>query len=289
MSRRRAVKSESRQEQPQAVQKSQTGQSPQPVSHETRYRDHRKDHYKNHYVVLRSRSPQTSPSSLQLFSSAAWARRFIQLKSGSTQVSRSICRHPYWWLGATWLLVIGVGSVAAVVMLKINPAEPPAIVAAASETASSPTSNQLPQNAAFQERQTEPLPEAGLSQARSTPALSKPKASLPLFALGTVALSCAVGCLWLSYRFKSPPRPTPRFPARPHRLPRPAVAVQPATVSISNPSSRSTLAATQASDPIKATPVAIVSSTEDHPLDWQEPSLADNLDIRQQRPLSHWL
>lgn len=33
----------------------------------------------------------------------------------------------------------------------------------------------------------------------------------------------------------------------------------------------------------------IVPAHQDHPLDWDEPSLADNLDLRQRRPLSYWL
>lgn len=35
--------------------------------------------------------------------------------------------------------------------------------------------------------------------------------------------------------------------------------------------------------------VTIVSDDQSHPLDWDEPSLADSLDLRQRRPLSYWL
>lgn len=35
--------------------------------------------------------------------------------------------------------------------------------------------------------------------------------------------------------------------------------------------------------------VTVVPKQQNHPLDWDEPSLADSLDMRQRRPLSHWL
>jgi hypothetical protein len=37
------------------------------------------------------------------------------------------------------------------------------------------------------------------------------------------------------------------------------------------------------------TSVTVVPADRDHPLDWDEPSLADSLDLRQRRPLSYWL
>lgn len=262
MSGDRAVESESQQAHSQAVRSS------------------RAVRYGNHYTVSR---PRSSPWP-QSFTPAALAHRFAQLKSVSAQVSRSVFHYPYWWLGATWLVLVGVGGVAAVTLLTINPAEPPVIAAAPSEIASTPLPDQPPAQSVAPQQRHNSLPEG-----RSTPDPEQSKASLPLFALGSVALSCAIGCLWLSYRFKAPsPRQQPRFPARPQRLPRP-VAEAPAAISRSSP--RSTVAA-PTSDPVSTvstTAVTIVSSIEDHPLDWQEPSLADNLDIRQQRPLSRWL
>lgn len=35
--------------------------------------------------------------------------------------------------------------------------------------------------------------------------------------------------------------------------------------------------------------VSVVPTDQSHPLDWDEPSLADSLDLRQRRPLSYWL
>lgn len=43
------------------------------------------------------------------------------------------------------------------------------------------------------------------------------------------------------------------------------------------------------SEPATEVTVTVMPNGEIHPLDWDEPSLADNLDLRQQRPLSYWL
>lgn len=43
------------------------------------------------------------------------------------------------------------------------------------------------------------------------------------------------------------------------------------------------------SEPASEAVVTVVSDDQSHPLDWDEPSLADSLDLRQRRPLSYWL
>jgi hypothetical protein len=40
---------------------------------------------------------------------------------------------------------------------------------------------------------------------------------------------------------------------------------------------------------VTAVSVTVIQEGQDHPLDWNEPSLADSLDLRQRRPLSYWL
>ncbi|HEY9657979.1 MAG TPA: hypothetical protein V6C65_05905, partial [Allocoleopsis sp.] len=102
---------------------------------------------------------------------------------------------------------------------------------------------------------------------------------LPLTSLVAVAISCAAGSFILCHR------PTQRKSDRRlhlssrHRTPpaSPSVATEP----LVNP-----IQSAETSIPVRAT---LVSEEESHPLDWDEPSLADNLDLRQQRPLSHWL
>lgn len=53
----------------------------------------------------------------------------------------------------------------------------------------------------------------------------------------------------------------------------------------------------QTLESMRASPVAVevvvetevLPADQSHPLDWDEPSLADSLDLRQRRPLSDWL
>jgi hypothetical protein len=90
--------------------------------------------------------------------------------------------------------------------------------------------------------------------------------ALPLLSFGAIAASCALGCLLLS----KTARPAP-YPVQ-YKEPQP----QPAEPELSD-------AATQ------SPPVTVIPKQQNHPLDWDEPSLADSLDLRQRRPLSHWL
>jgi hypothetical protein len=107
---------------------------------------------------------------------------------------------------------------------------------------------------------------ADLGQQESHPAA-------PLLSFGAIALSCALGCLLLS----KTARPTP-YPVRYKDPAEPAALPQPSTSEFANPDE---------SEPSK--PVTVIPKQQNHPLDWDEPSLADSLDLRQRRPLSHWL
>jgi hypothetical protein len=106
---------------------------------------------------------------------------------------------------------------------------------------------------------------ADLVQQESNPAA-------PLLSFGAIALSCALGCLLLS----KTARPT-SYPVR-YKEPEPTALPQPSIAEFNNPDD---------SEPSK--PVTVVPKQQNHPLDWDEPSLADSLDLRQRRPLSHWL
>lgn len=216
------------------------------------------------------------------------------------QLSCSIVRYPYAWLGATWLGLVLIGSVATVALLRIDPTNPEPSIAA------SPVDHAL-STASPDDGQMFSSPE-GLSQEdlRSAqgkaavpelaPIPSKRGSSLPLFALGTVAFSCAIGCLLLSYRFGAQvPKTHSRLPTQSQRLPRSASAAPALPKGAIPKGAAQPREATQAelrsskAEASDETSVAIVSSDESHPLDWDEPSLADNLDIRQRHPLSHWL
>lgn len=134
---------------------------------------------------------------------------------------------------------------------------------------------------------------------------------LPLVALGSIAVSCAMGCILVSralYPRRSPPRlqyrsgkpasgqstaaklqaqtnqqsqeppATKRFPAAtaPQSSPSPAQSIQPARI-VHQPADESK-AATPAS-------VTVLPADQTVPLDWEEPSLADSLDLRQRHSL----
>jgi len=275
------------------------------------------DRYETRSSVFRSRSsPVSSPTSSQApskiasstssrtsslirsISSVQIARRLTQFKQIPAQVSRSIVRYPYAWLGATWLGLVLIGSVATVVLLRIDPTNPePAIAVSPVDPALSPIlsdeSHLFPAQAGFSQEDlraaqdeafvSEPAPIASNSIQRQR------GSSLPLFALGTVAFSCAIGCLLLSYRFSAQaPKVQTRLLTRSQRLPRSTSPSLPQVAAKRAEAAETELRSSHA-EASAGISVAIVSPNESHPLDWDEPSLADNLDIRQRHPLSRWL
>lgn len=239
------------------------------------------------YSVYRSRSSQSRSSLWQSFSPTALADRLAQIKELAADVSRSMVHHPYRWLGVTWLVLVLVGGVATVAMLKIDPTVPELANGASSSensvSKSFPDQSSLSDtSASVQESQPNDL-----SNHRST-LEGEQKESLPLFALGSVAMSCAIGCLLLSYRFRPhAPREQSRLP-RTHRLPRSSAEPRRSS-SAARPAESTVIAPRSDSSDVPTAASVVVPSGEQNPLDWDEPSLADNLDIRQRRPLSHWL
>ncbi|MBE9177882.1 hypothetical protein IQ268_04700 [Oculatella sp. LEGE 06141] len=140
--------------------------------------------------------------------------------------------------------------------------------------------------------------------------------TIPVWSLVAISASCAFGCYMISQRLRSQPQvrhlPRTRKPVKP-RSPRPtARAALVSGHSSGNSSGRSqqTIAASiprvarlsqansqpapaaqsQPSTVVPAKPVITVLPTgQSHPLDWNQPSLADDLDLRRRQPLSHWL
>lgn len=110
---------------------------------------------------------------------------------------------------------------------------------------------------------------------------------LPLLSLGAIALSCTLGCLFLSRTLRSTgyqPVQRKTFKVENASL---SQAVEPETPDPFD--TKSPDAASVRSTPSSETSVTVVPKQQNHPLDWDEPSLADSLDLRQRRPLSHWL
>jgi hypothetical protein len=151
------------------------------------------------------------------------------------------------------------------------------------------------------------------------------KPTSPLSAVAAILLSCAAGCFFLSQWLKpqslsrssktirpdlkplrqprhssesssstlkrSAPEPQQDLPQQnlpPQNLPQPAQPSQPFNPQVLN-LNQSLAAESPPIETISEASVSVVSPAEDHPLDWNEPSLADSLDLRQRRPLSDWL
>jgi hypothetical protein len=215
--------------------------------------------------------------------------RSIKLTAKVTQITR----HPFAAVGAAWLLSICVGSIAAISIFKINPNLPTA------------TSSGELQRHVSEQVLTEGLPrvtDSALPQGdmiesgSDLPVIATygaTKETLPLFSLGIVALGCAAGCLLLSRHFHtSLSRQPPQFPSQ-SRVPR--IGANPSRQSSRRRTKKllaqekNSVVATQRHAKPASPSVAVVPAYEDHPLDWNESSIADDLDIRHQRPLSRWL
>lgn len=111
------------------------------------------------------------------------------------------------------------------------------------------------------------------------------KQTLPWLSLGAIALSCTLGCLFLQTFRSTGYQPVQRKTARARSSTPPQLA------NTNDPDSfgSSDRSQSDSSNASLITSVTVVSKQQNHPLDWDEPSLADSLDIRQRRPLSHWL
>lgn len=191
------------------------------------------------------------------------------------------------WVRHGWTLVFGVwavgiitATVATIDMVTIDPQTPtpPSIASPTTSTVSPSPADAVPP--------FEP----------SAPQISHESSSesLPLQSIAVLVLACVIGCLVISLRLK-PRQPKKRlqFSTSSRKAKERSISSAAGSTSSgqSTTISRSTTLsnAKRTTNEIPAPPVAIVPATESHPLDWDEPSLADNLDIRQRRPLSYWL
>jgi hypothetical protein len=124
--------------------------------------------------------------------------------------------------------------------------------------------------------------------------------SLSLWSLGTIALGCAVGTMGVARLLNRPSKPrrltsgaigikpTVMRTALTHSKPvplSPPEAAQPPSFTIQTRSRSSTSVASPTAEPT----VTVVPPEETHPLDWDDNSLVNLMDIRKRRPLSSWL
>ncbi|WP_416676496.1 hypothetical protein [Egbenema bharatensis] len=190
--------------------------------------------------------------------------------------------HPFVWIGLGWGISMLVAGIAAVHLVQIEPLEESAHPPALSESLSQPSIEQFP---GADDRDSI---QARTPQAQVTPAAD----NLPFLTLGLMAFSCAIGCFLMSHRSRSKSiggrsitspnyRQLPRNPSGNRK--RVDFSSRQPNLSPAKPGDSVT---SHFSTPA---PVAILPPDEAHPLDWDEPSVADNLDLRQRRPLSYWL
>ena len=109
---------------------------------------------------------------------------------------------------------------------------------------------------------------------------------LPLMSLLAIALICAIGCIVL-LRCLQPRRPIKRLQLANSR---PVGASSRSNHSNhSSHSNHSRQIRSEASRAAGTVEASLVPPEISQPLDWDEPSLADSLDLRQRSPLSRWL
>jgi uncharacterized membrane protein YdfJ with MMPL/SSD domain len=167
--------------------------------------------------------------------------------------------HPIASIFGVWVILIALAGLSTATLVHTNTEATGIEASEAAGTEAKMT--------ALPEGQTEPTP-VFLAQQSSE---MQDGQSMPLISFGAIAVSCTLGCLLLSQVVRPAPRPAAK------RLYQ----------------SRSTALGRSAADSKEGatadSAVTVVPTEQNHPLDWDEPSLADSLDLRQRRPLSHWL
>jgi hypothetical protein len=194
--------------------------------------------------------------------------------------------HPFVWIGLGWGISMLAAGIAAVHIVRIEPLEELSSPPARSENPSPSSADSFTEQFGGTDDKTSI--QARTPQAQATPAAN----NLPFLTLGLMAFSCAIGCFLISHRSRSNHIGRRSITSSSYRqLPRNPSSVR--SRKRMEPTGQTNPAA-KYEDPAAAnsstnSPVTILPPNEAHPLDWDEPSVADNLDLRQRRPLSHWL
>jgi hypothetical protein len=167
-----------------------------------------------------------------------------------------IRRHPIASVFALWVALLLLAGLSTVALVNVNTSTE----AKATKVLSVEPSEPEPSEPATSELVPTQQPIAEHREQEQT---------LPLLSFGAIALSCTLGCLILSQTLRS-------------------TGYQ--SVQQKNSQVRSA-SLPQSAEPHtqESVSVTVVPKQQNHPLDWDEPSLADSLDLRQRRPLSHWL
>jgi hypothetical protein len=221
-------------------------------------------------------------------------------------------RHSPLLLLVTWTVLLGT-AIAAVTAI----VDPDVSVQSPSMQAKVGASANLPQQFAAQ---SDHLPVQRLTKQRQKSRRQATEPGSPLSAGGALLVSCAGGCLLLSrclqpqsaargrrrtgaklaselqsmvHQDAAAPLSAEAETAAEAPTRRAAQSRWPMDSTImplqSSPQPTSASPGVEAGPSLPVSPVSILAADQSHPLDWDEPSLADNLDLRQKRPLSYWL
>lgn len=230
----------------------------------------------------KTRSTAIEPSRLSKSEPRLSAQRPLKLL---VQILVSLICRPMSLVLLVWLLSVITAGVATFYMLTVDPSYEPT----PEQSLTPPIPREADSLSQGQEPSSLDIQRSNHSRAKATAR----KQTSPLFSLGIAVFSCVMGSLLISrcFRSRSTANEQTRLPSIPQRLPRNSstfrepTAQEPNNLAVSPEIQRSESNSEQAVD----RPVIVVSDQEHHPLDWDEPSLADHLDLRQKRPLSYWL
>jgi len=204
--------------------------------------------------------------------------------------------------GGVWVTLLVVGAVAAKGLLSAGPVEEKpeselmaqdAAEPAMPDTSSTPAQiQQTPSTLPTFTRVPELLPEPS----PKPPKVAQKPAGVPLWLYGAIAFGCTAGSVLISLGFKraTPPRkPAKRGKTKPQPVP---------TAKVRKPQQRSAPKRRPVSptarerSPIPAEPafivepmVTVLPPEESHPLDWDEATLADMMDLRKRQSLASLL
>ncbi|MBW4659686.1 MAG: hypothetical protein KME15_13500 [Drouetiella hepatica Uher 2000/2452] len=258
------------------------------MSHQA-VRQHHNDPRRHRHSSSKVRHSAVEPTRQK---SAEPNERLTRGHKGS-QLVQFLRRYPLALLLAVWVVLMLLAGVAILDMTSLGAAKPPVSSGADAIAPIAPSPDLSAQSS-----------EAPLSQGSPTAPETSPqpgRPSLQLLSLVTIALSCAIGCMIILQGLK-PRRP----PERSHSSvfsKSPLSKSVPSKSAFSNASHKSRASVTRANSrfqyvapahsasasTVPSAVSSVVPSRISQPLDWEEPSIADNLDLRQHRPLSDWL
>jgi hypothetical protein len=132
----------------------------------------------------------------------------------------------------------------------------------------------------------------GSSTTQTAP--TKHRNRIPLWLFGAIALTCTAGSIVVSKHlapvertYRRPKRMAPQAAKR-RAAKRSRAPIAPPSRQSCRQTSRPPMAKSLPPQAVKV-PITVVPSEANHPLDWQDESLADVMDLRRQRSLSSWM